>query len=133
MLQEKGVQKEEVKSMENSLKHKSYLIALKYIPHFTAVLYIVYTLFQFIDIDLIMLGYFIHTSIVSWLFMLLSSIVFRFCYVHRLPLYYIAINDMTSVIDYYIGIPISEITLLGVHLVLIGLLIFGYTYYYKHR
>ena len=119
--------------MENSLKHKSYLIALKYIPHFTAVLYIVYTLFQFIDIDLIILGYFIHTSIVSWLFMLLSSIVFRFCYVHRLPLYYIAINDMTSVIDYYIGIPISEITLLGVHLVLIGLLIFGYTYYYKHR
>ena len=133
MLQEKGVQKEEVKSMENSLKHKSYLIALKYIPHFTAVLYIVYTLFQFMDIDLIILGYFIHTSIVSWLFMLLSSIVFRFCYVHRLPLYYIAINDMTSVIDYYIGIPISEITLLGVHLVLIGLLIFGYTYYYKHQ
>lgn len=119
--------------MENSLRHKSYLIALKYIPHFTAILYIIYTLFQFADIDLIILGYFIHTSIISWLFMLLSSIIFRFCYVHRLPLYYIAINDITSVIDYYIKIPISEISLLGVHLIIIGLLIFGYTYYYvKH-
>ena len=116
--------------MENSLRHKSYLIALKYIPHFTAILYIIYTLLQFVDIDLIILGYFIHTSIISWLFMLLSSIVFRFCYVHRLPLYYIAINDITSVIDYYIKIPISEISLLGVHLIITGLLIFGYTYYY---
>lgn len=119
--------------MENSLKHKSYLLALKYIPHFTALMYIVYTLFQFLDIDLIILGYFINMSIVSWSFMMLSSIVFRFCYVHRLPLYYIAINEMTTIIDYYIKIPISDMSLLGIHLVLIGLLIFGYTYYYKHR
>ena len=52
---ERKVLKKEVKSMENSLKHKSYLLALKYIPHFTALMYIVYTLFQFLDIDLILL------------------------------------------------------------------------------
>ena len=62
--------------------------------------------------------------------MILSSIVFRFCYVHRLPLYYILINELTTVIDTYIGIPVSDINLLGIHLILIGLLIFGYTYYY---
>ena len=66
--------------------------------------------------------------------MILSSIVFRFCYVHRLPLYYILINELTTVIDTYIGIPVSDINLLGIHLILIGLLIFGYTYYYvKHH
>ena len=87
-------------------------------------------MFQFINIDLIILGYFMHLSIMSWLFMFISSIVFKYCYVHRLPLYYIALNDISSTVDYYIGIPVSDITLLGIHIVLIGILIFGYTLYY---
>lgn len=118
------------KSEERNLKHKSYLILLKYIPHIASLLYIVYTIFQFLDVDLIILGYFINISITSWIFMMLSSIVFRFCYVHRLPLYYILINELTTVVDTYIGIPITEMSLLGVHLIFIGLLVFGYTFYY---
>ena len=118
------------KLMERNLKHKSYLIFLKYIPHIIAFMYIIYTMFQFINIDLIILGYFMHLSIMSWLFMFISSIVFKYCYVHRLPLYYIALNDISSTVDYYIGIPVSDITLLGIHIVLRGILIFGYTLYY---
>lgn len=106
---------------------------LKYIPHITALLYIVYTILEFIGVDSIVLGYAINMSFASWIFMVLSSIVFRFCYVHRLPLYYILANELTTVIDYYIGIPLNDKNLLGLHLILIGLLIFGYTYYYKHR
>lgn len=116
--------------LERNVKHKSYLLLLKYIPHFTALMYMIYTFFQFLDIDLIILGYMIHTSVVSWLFMFFSSIIFRFCYVHRLPLYYILVNDMTSVIDYHIEIPISNKALIGVHLLFAGFLIFGYTKYY---
>lgn len=130
MRQEKEQLNREEKLKERTLKHKSYLLALKYIPHFTALVYIIYTILQFLDIDLILLGYLVTTSITTWSFMLLSSIVFRFCYVHRLPLYYILVNEITNFIDYYVGIPISEIKLLGVHLIFIGLLIFGYTYYY---
>ena len=122
--------KKEEKLEERNVKHKSYLILLKYIPHFASLMYIVYTIFQFLDVDLIILGYFINISITSWFFMMLSSIVFRFCYVHRLPLYYILINELTTVIDTYIEIPISVNKLLGLHLIFIGLLIFGYTYYY---
>lgn len=129
MLQENVLITKEVK-LESSLKHKSFLIILKYIPHFTALFYMIYTLLQFAEIDLIFLGYLVHTSIVSWAFMLLTSIVFRYCYVHRLPLYYIALNEMTIIIDTYIGIPTSNIGLLGIHLILIGLLIFGYSYFY---
>ena len=116
--------------MENSLKHKSYLVLLKYIPHLAAFMYMIYSIFQFLDVDLIIVGHIIHISIISWIFMLLSSIVFRFCYVHRLPLYYILLNDTTTVIDYYIGIPVSDFVILNYHILLIGLLIFGYTYYY---
>jgi hypothetical protein len=96
-------------------------------------MYIVYTIFQFLDVDLIIVGHLVHISIVSWIFMILSSIVFRFCYVHRLPLYYILLNDATTVIDYSVGIPVSDTAILNYHIILIGLLILGYTYYYTHR
>lgn len=124
--------KKEVK-LESNIKHKSFLIILKYIPHFIGLMYIIYTIFQFMNIDLILLGYCIHISITSWSFMFLTSVIFKYCYVHRLPLYYIALNDITTIIDTYIGIPTSDINLLGVHLILIGMLIFGYTYYYVNN
>ena len=130
MLLVKEVLKEVEKLVERNLKHKSYLILLKYIPHIIAFMYIIYTMLQFIDIDLIILGYFMHLSIMSWLFMFISSIVFKYCYIHRLPLYYIALNDISSTVDYYIGIPIDDKTLLGIHIILIGILIFCYTLYY---
>ena len=129
MLQVKDLIVKEAK-LENKLKHKSYLILLKYIPHFVAFLYVIYTIFQFLNIDLIILGYIINISITSWIFIYLSSIVFRFCYIHRLPLYYILLNEITTLIDYYVGIPIDDLKLLGFHIILIGLLIFSYSYYY---
>jgi len=62
-----------------------------------------------------------------------TSVIFRFCYVHRLPLYYIGINEVVTVSDYYLNIPISDLTLLAVHSIILMLLIFGYTYYYLNR
>lgn len=55
---------------------------------------------------------------------------FKFCYVHRLPLYYIAINDPVNVIDSYFNTPDDWYSLLVIHSILFGLLILGYSYYY---
>ena len=64
----------------------------------------------------------------------ICSIIFKFCYVHRLPIYYIMVGEITTIIDYYYPLPISDVTLLEIHLTFIGFLLFGYTYYYlKHR
>lgn len=116
--------------MERNLKYKSFLIILKYMPHVLALFYIVYTLLQFIEIDSLLLGHIMHLSIASWLFMYLASFVFRYCYIHRLPLYYIATNEIITNIDYYIGIPIEDIELLFLHLAIIGILILWYSYFY---
>ena len=67
-----------------------------------------------------------------WLFCFLTSFVFKYCYVHRLPLYYIALNEILTIYDYYFNIPLSDNKLLVVHLLLIALLIFGYSIYYKN-
>lgn len=69
-------------------------------------------------------------SILTWISLYLISITFRYCYVHRLPLYYVALNEIISTLDYYIEFPIDILTLLMIHLILIALLIFGYSYYY---
>lgn len=122
------VKVEDVKT--NNLKHKSFLIITKFIPHISAFMYIVYTLFQFAGIDMFILGYLINYSILTWLYFYLISFVFRYCYIHRLPLYYILINEILTTTDYYLNIPISIINLLLIHILLIGILIFGYTYYY---
>lgn len=121
------------KLKESNLNHKSFLVLLKYLFHIEGVLYIIYTLLGFFDIDAIVLGYFTSISIIPWIFMYLVSIIFRYCYVHRLPLYYILANEILTIIDYYIGIPISDRELLTVHLLLIGFLIFGYSYYYTNK
>ena len=116
--------------MENSLSHKSFLIILKYIPHFVSFGYFISTFLQFLGFEMIVIGYFIHLSLFSWLFLYLTSFIFKYCYVHRLPLYYIALNEILTVYDYYFTLPFSDSKLLVVHLLLISILIFGYSYYY---
>ena len=113
----------------SNLKHKSYLLLLKYLPHLIALLCMVYTLLQFADIDAIIIGYIINYILIGYVF--ICSIIFKFCYVHRLPIYYYIVNELTSVIDnYVIQIPVSEKGLLGIHLTFIGIIIFCYTKYY---
>ena len=89
----------------------------------------VYTLLQFVNIDAIIIGYIITYILIGYVY--ICSIIFKFCYVHRLPIYYYIFNELTSVIDtYIIQIPVSEKGLLGVYLLAIGIIIILYTRYY---
>ena len=119
----------EEKQIRN-LKHKSFLIITKFIPHFIALFYVIYTFLGFLGIDAIVLGYFVNVSLLTWIYIYLNSLIFRYCYVHRLPLYYIITNDAITIIDNYYNIPISDLNLIVIHLLLIGLLIMGYSFYY---
>lgn len=94
----------------------------------------IYTLLCFAGIDPLILGQLTKMSLFSWSFMFLTSIIFRYCYVHRLPLYYIAVNEFLVNLDYYVGIPVDDTKLLLIHLTVIMSLIYGYSYYYvKHK
>ena len=104
---------------EKILKYKSFLIITKFIPHFIALFYVLYTFLGFLGIDAIILGYFINVSVLTWIYLYINSLIFRYCYVHRLPLYYILFNDAITVIDYYKHIPIRDFNLLIIHLILI--------------
>jgi hypothetical protein len=120
---------EEVR-LENSLKHKSFLILIKYVFHILGLSYIVHTTLQFIGIDIVQFGCFFHVALIPWIIFMAISSIFRFCYVHRLPLYYIALNEILVVTDNYYTIPLDDFNLAVVHLIIIGIVLLGYSYYY---
>lgn len=119
--------------MDKIKRRKVFLILTKYIPHLIALMYIIYTLVDFTEIDMLPIGYMFNLSILPWIYLYSASFALEFCYVHRLPLYYILVDELLLISDYYLNIPISTCNLLILHLFVIGILIFGYTYYYFNK
>ena len=115
---------------KNLLSHKVLLVLIKYIPHFIALFYAIYNILGILGIDFIVVGHFIHMSLLPWLFMYFLSFVFKYCYVHRLPLYYILSSEVLTTSDYLLDYSIEESNIIMSNLVLIVIAIFGYTYYY---
>ena len=120
----------EEKLNSQSLSHKGFLILIKYLFHTLGIVYAIGTGLQFIGIDEPIIGCFVHISLIPWLILYMISKIFRFCYVHRLPLYYIGANELITSIDYYIGIPMTLSNLIVIHLLILILLILGYSRYY---
>lgn len=111
--------------------HKLLLITLKIIPMVLALSAMVGTFLDFFDIDSSVLSFTSGVSLFPLVFLYLSSYAFRFCEYHRMFLHYIVSNNAIIYIDYFIGIPISTMTLFKIHVVLVGLFLFLILYFYK--
>jgi hypothetical protein len=118
--------------LERRISHKILLVIVKYIPHFIALFYAIYNLLAIVGIDVIVFGYFVHVSLLPWILMYILSIALKYCYVHRLPLYYILGSELLTTLDYLLDYSIEESTILMINGLLIITIIFGYTYYYKN-
>lgn len=72
----------------NKTLYKLFLITLKYLPHIVGTFYYIYSIIS-MYFNVHFLNCIIHLSIIALLYMLISSFVFKFCFVHRIPIYYI--------------------------------------------
>lgn len=111
---------------ENSLKRSNYKIFLfinKYLPYVISLLYMVNTLLYFYGIDVPILSILAGMSLFPVLYFISVSFTFNYCLYHRLPLYYVIVNDTISWIEYTIGLPITDTTYLTMSLVLMFLTI----------
>lgn len=118
---------------EKRLNKTLYLIEiklLKIIPYLTALFYLLNTILSYFGIDCSMFNILAGHSIISILFMLLSSYVFKFCEYHRIPLYYMIITECINLYDWYIGIPIENKDTLVLHLIIAGITMFVILYLY---
>ena len=105
-------------------EYKLLIIVLKFIPMLTALCYMSSTIFNYFGYNIEPLSNFGGMSLLTWLFIYLASIVFNFCSYHRVFLWYIFIDDIFNIIDYYITIPISTDNILMLHNIFIGITLF---------
>ena len=120
-----------MEKVENSVSkdlYKVFLLILRGIPYIIAICYVVFTAAFYFGLELNVIGYIGSCSILTWVFLYVSSFVFKFCKYHRTPLYYVLLNDVINVIDTYIGIPISTNDFFVLHIAILGAVIIVYSY-----
>ena len=105
-------------------EYKLLIIVLKFIPMLTALCYMSSTIFNYFGYNIEPLSNIGGMSLLTWLFIYLASIVFNFCSYHKVFLWYIFIDDIFNIIDYYITIPISTDNILMLHNIFIGITLF---------
>lgn len=105
-------------NLKSKTLYKVEILLLKFVPFIVATIYFINTVLSIFIIDVPALSYIAGISLLPFIFILLSSFVFKFCVYHRVPLYYILLNDALNTIDSYYDIPIENRTFLIIHLVI---------------
>lgn len=110
--------------------YKIELYLLKIMPMLLALVNFINIVFSFNGIDIPLLSYIGSISFIPLVFLYISSYVFKFCKYHRMFLHYIVICNLINIYDYYIGIPITNKSLLILHLIIAGICLIIILYLY---
>ena len=94
---------------------------LKILPSLIALIYFINIVLNLIGVSLNSLSYIAGMSFIPLLFMYISSYVFHFCEYHRLPLHYIVVTNLLSIIGYEFEIAIDVWLYIVIHSILFGL------------
>lgn len=114
--------------LRNKTLYKIELYLLKILPVIMALFCLVNTILSYCEIDLPILSYLGGVSILSLIFLYISSYTFRFCEYHRISLHYIVVTNTISAIDYNYNIPIDDRAMLSVYIILFGISIMSIIY-----
>lgn len=116
--------------LKNKYLYKMLLVSLKIIPMIVAFLSLANTILSYFDLYSDLFSFVGGLSLLSLLFLYLSSYAFGFCSYHRMFLHYITITWIINIYDYYIGIPVDEFNFLCFHMILAGIFLFIILYLY---
>lgn len=117
--------------MEGNLRSKLYkaeIALIKALPFLLAVLYLIATVLDYYMISSTIINY-IALGIL-YVFIYISSYVFKFYEYHRMPIHYIVLINILSVYDAYIGIPLDTFRLIQMYAIVTCLFIFLTVYLY---
>ncbi len=92
--------------------YKYELWLVKAFPFLLAAMSIMQNFLSYTNIDLFGISQLGGLSLLSLLFVYLSSFAFGFKLSHRIFIYFVVIDWITTIVDYYIGIPLSNDSLL---------------------
>ena len=111
--------------------HRLTIGALKIIPMLLALTTLLNQILSFFWIDIAAFGYIGGVSLLPMIFLYLASYCFQFCEYHRMFLHYVVVCDIITLIDYYIGIPISSVALFLINLIIAGIALFFILYLHQ--
>lgn len=117
--------------MEGNLRSKLYkaeIALIKALPFLLAVLYLIATILDYYMMSSTIINY-IALGIV-YVFIYISSYVFKFYEYHRMPVHYIVLINLLSIYDVYIGIPLDTFRLMQMYAIITCLFIFLTVYLY---
>lgn len=111
--------------------YKLELLCVKYIPILIAVTVLIDAILSYFNIYLETLNYIAGTSFLTLIPMYISSYAYKFCEYHRMIIHYIFTHKIITIIDLYIGIPVSDLILLSIYLVVAGIFIMVILYLHQ--
>ena len=118
----------------NKTLYKLFLITIKFTPISLFIFFVIGFILNFIGIPIFWITCIGGTSFAFLGLLYIISYVFKFCYLFRIPLYYITIVNIISIIDKIILIPISTLVMFEIYAILTGITLNIYIYYaYKNR
>lgn len=122
------------KTLGNKYLYKLFIIISKYLPYVISITQMLGIVFNYFEISCVWLSFLGGCSLGVLVILFLISYVFRFCSIHRIPLYYTSFIYLMRLIDEIVGIPISALMLFRVHAIIAGItiLLYGF-YFYKNR
>ena len=100
----------------NKNLYKLTIITLKFLPIVMASAFMISNLVHISIIQIIC--HIIGHNVAQFLFIYLTSNVFRFCNYHRIFIHYLVLIETINVIDWYIGIPVSDKAMQITHIVI---------------
>ena len=115
-------------NLKSKTLYKIELYLIKIIPMILSLIALLNTILSYFYIDVPLLSYLGGISVFTIIFLYMSSIVFRFCKYHRMFIHYITINWLLNIIDYYIGIPVSNKGMFLIYMILTGAALFVIVY-----
>jgi len=107
---------------------KLLILFTKVIPIVMAISYIADDILLYYGIDSVFINYFSGISLLTLIYLYLTSYTLKFCAYHRIPLHYIIVCNAISFYDYYVGFPVEDITYLGMQLAVFMIFMLLYIY-----
>jgi hypothetical protein len=120
--------------LRNKNLYKIFLSCVKFLPITLAIIQIIILIFNYFGIIIPVLTYFGGFSILFLILLYLIAEVFQFCYLYKIPLWYLSVIFAFSVLRNAGYLPIPVINLYRLYTFISGLFIVLFIYFkYKNR
>jgi hypothetical protein len=100
----------------NRILYKILLYSVKVIPMIISGIYLLNTVLSYCNIDIPLFSYIVQFLFIGFFY--IASYAFKFCAWHRMFIHYISLVLVLNIIDYHIGIPLSNRDVLALYLVI---------------